>query len=65
MKESFDRQSTYFHLNKCLFIFLNDTTIYIVYIGFYLYLLHVSAVYFSHRQIGILVHKKSKKGGNT
>lgn len=34
----------------------------ILYIDFYLVLLEVLAVSFSQRQVGILVHKKSKRG---
>jgi hypothetical protein len=50
--------------NKCLFIFLNDIAIEVMYIDFDSFLLHVLAVYFSQCQIGILDRKKSEKGEN-
>jgi hypothetical protein len=39
-----------------LFIFPKDTTIYVSYIHFYVILLHVSAVYFSHHRVELLPH---------
>jgi len=47
-------------LNQSLFYFPNSTTIFFSYIDLYSVLLHVSVVYFSHRQLGILVHKKER-----
>ena len=43
------------------FYFSNNTTILILYIDFYLILLHVSAVYCSLHQVGLLVHKNNTK----
>jgi len=47
---------------RCLYYFQNNTPILIVYNDFYSNLLHVSAVYFSHHQTGVLVHTQNKKG---
>jgi len=40
----------------CLLIFLKHIPIYVLYLV-NLFLLHVSAVYLSHHQVGTLVHK--------
>jgi hypothetical protein len=45
----------------CLFYFLNNTTVLIMYFDFYSMLLHVSAVHFIHLQVRILVHTKNEK----
>jgi len=57
-----DLQTKKSTIKKCLFIFPNNTTIQILYNDFYAILLYVLAAYFSHHQVGILVHKKSKEG---
>jgi len=41
--------------------FLNNTTIQILYTDFYPILSHVYTAYFKH-QVGVVVHKKSRKG---
>jgi hypothetical protein len=55
-KQKKKKSAKYYFSYLCLFIFPNNTTIYVSYIQLYVILLHVSAVYFSHHQVELLAH---------